>query len=217
MKSLAGKAVTVYLAEEKPPLRLEGRIAEAADGLLEVRLARRELSALKSILKRTLRVEVEYVEGRDVWGMPCRLESYGTAFPPVLVLRPAGSARMVHRRRHERYPTNLPARIVSSTVGSHADASGAAETWKDGRLINLSRGGAGFALPLETTRAFTSPFPTGSEVSLQFVAGEMVRPRSRVVRCEEGPDSVVLGLEFLDLTNHDATCLERYLGTLSKH
>lgn len=214
MRSLVGRAVVSYLAEEKPPLRLEGRIDDSRDDMLEVRLARRELSSLKEVLRRTLKVTVEYVEGRDVYGVPCRLETYGVAFPPVLVLRPTGPARLIHRRRHERYVTSLPVRLISvpRTTGVKG---GPAEEWEDGRLINLSAGGAAVSLPREVADGFPPAFTPGSELTLQFVAREMVKPRARVVRREEAPEALLLGVEFLPLASHDATSLNAYLNQLT--
>jgi hypothetical protein len=214
MRSLVGRAVTVYLAEENPPLRLEGRIDDARDDLLEVRLARRELSSLKTVLHRTLRVEVEYVEGREVWGMPCRLETYGTAFPPVLVLKPVGTSRVVHRRRHERHATNLPVKVILGP-GLEAPKPAGPEEWEDGRLVNLSQGGAAVMLRPELAEAYPSPCALGSNVQLQFVVTELVKPRARVVRREEAPDTLVLGFEFAPLSTHDDTVLNGYLRRLN--
>ncbi len=216
MKSLVGRAVTVYLAEEVPPLRLEGRIDDSRDGVLEVRLARRELHSLKQVLRRTLRVELEYVEGREVWGLPCRLENFATAFPPVLALHPSGSPRLVHRRRHERYTTNLPARLIYDSTEHRKDVAAARDAWEDGRLVNLSQGGAAACLPRTLEQTLPRAFAPGSELFLQFVASELVKPKVRVVRQEEGPDALVLGLEFVTLNSHDAATLNTYLRQLSE-
>lgn len=217
MNSLVGKAVAVYLVEEEPRIKLEGRIEEARDGLLEVRLARRDLSSLKGVLKRTLRTELEYVDGREVWGMPCRLESYGTLFPPVLVVRPTGGARLIHRRRHQRHATNLPVRVIARAGEDWSDSAVTKESWEDGRLVNLSRGGAAVSLPLAPGQGTGPAHAAVNEVMLQFVAGEMITARSRVMRREMGPEALILGVEFLTLSNHDFTCLEKYLSALERH
>ncbi|MDI6870411.1 MAG: PilZ domain-containing protein [Bacillota bacterium] len=216
MRSLVGHAVTVYLTEETPPLRLEGRIEEERDGLLEIRLARRELSSLKDVLRRTLRAEVEYAEGRDVWGMSCRLERYATAFPPVVVLRPAGGPRLLHRRRHARYATNLPVRLIIPSPRGEAEDTRNEERWYEGRMVNLSQGGAGVVLPRALADSDPPLFTPGQDVVLQFVASKLVKPRAKVVRREEGPDVLVLGLEFHSLTSHDTFSLDSYLTGLAR-
>ncbi|MGE5554579.1 MAG: PilZ domain-containing protein [Betaproteobacteria bacterium] len=213
MGSLVGHAVTVYLTEETPPLRLEGRVEEERDGQLEVRLARCELSPLRRILARTLRVDVEYAAGREVWGMACRLENYGIAFPPIFRLRPMGSPRLLHRRRHARHFTNLPVRLLVRAA-KEAGTEEAVETWYDGRLVNLSQGGAGVALPRVLADGDPRLFALGQEIELQFIAVEVVKPLARVVRRELGPDSLLLGLEFTSLTSHDTFALDSYLGQL---
>lgn len=212
MRSLVGHAVTVYLAEENPPLRLEGRIDDSRDDVLEVRLARRELSSLKAVLRRTLRVEMEYVDGREVWGVICRLETYGTAFPPVLMLKPIGIPRIVHRRRHERYSINLPIRVV--LAGDQAAPDVEPEKWEDGRLVNLSQGGVAVALRQELAKEFG--YGLGTSLSLQFVVNELIAPRAKVMRREETPDGLMLGLEFAPLSVHDESVLNGYLGHLSQ-
>ncbi len=213
MESLVGHAVTVCLAEETPPLRLEGRIEDERDGLLEVRLVRRELTSLKSILSRTLRVDLEYARAREVWGMTCRLEKYGLAFPPVLLLRPAGGPRLVHRRRHPRYATNLPVRLSGGSAGE-ARRTEADGPWHEGRMVNLSRGGAAVALSPALAEGDWRLFTPGQETTLQFVATEVIRPRARVVRRELSTETLVLGLEFVSLTSHDTFSLDSYLAKL---
>ncbi|HHW15626.1 MAG TPA: hypothetical protein GXX28_11940, partial [Firmicutes bacterium] len=69
MESLMGRIVTVHLVEEDPPLRLDGRVDDELDGLVEVRLRRIDASALSPVFRRTLRVELEYVDGQNVWGV----------------------------------------------------------------------------------------------------------------------------------------------------
>jgi hypothetical protein len=213
MESLVGHAVTVCLAEETPPFRLEGRIEDDRDGLLEVRLVCRELTSLKKILVRTLRIDLEYARAREVWGMTCRLERYGLAFPPVVLLRPAGTPRLVHRRRHPRYATNLPVRLSGQPTGE-ANNQGLAGTWHEGRLVNLSRGGAAVALPPALSESDLRLLSPGQETSLQFVAARIVRPRGRIVRRELNAETMILGLEFVSLTSHDTLSLDAYLAKL---
>ncbi|MGE5509375.1 MAG: PilZ domain-containing protein [Chitinophagales bacterium] len=202
MKSLVGRAVMVCLSEENPPVRLEGRVSDQREALLEVRLARREMASLRSVLRRTIRLELEYVEGREVYAIPCNLETYGTAFPPALIARPTGAPRLISRRRHERFATNLPLRVVVD----EADGTTAPEKWAEGRLVNLSQGGAAISLPGLLHR--------GTTVTLQFVAREMVRPRGKIIRVEEGDGCKLFGVEFLTLSTHDQTCLSNYLSSL---
>lgn len=202
MKSLVGRAVMICLSEENPLVRLEGRVSDERESLLEVRLARRDVTNLRPVLRHTIRLELEYVEGREVYSLPCRLETYGTAFPPALVVRPAGAARLVSRRRHERYATNLPLRVVVQD-GSEP---GGPESWAEGRLLNLSQGGAAISL--------TDQLGRGTPVTLQFVVREMIRPHGRITRVEEGDGCRLFGVEFLPLSQHDQTCLTNFLSTL---
>lgn len=208
MKTLVGWSVTVYLPEEDPPVRLEGRVYDERDGVLEVRLAGREVRFISKVVQRTLKVDLEYVEGREVWGVTCRVEAFGSGYPPTLMLRPHGGPRVVSRRRYERFSTNLPARLVHPPAKG-ADAAG--ETWDDVRLINLSQGGAGVSLSHAAAESRGKALTPGNEVTLQFVASELIRPRTRIVRRDETPDAVVLGLEFHSLSSHDATALDHYL------
>lgn len=206
MESLIGRTVSVHLVEENPPLRLEGRVDDERDGLVEVRLRRIDPPALAPVFRRTLHVELECVDQANVWGTLCVVESYGLVFPPVLWLRAAGKRRLVQRRRHQRHPTDLPACLVYLDDPQ--------ERRQEGRLIDLSLGGAALVVTPEAAPADPWPMAPGGEAFLQFVAGEVVRPRSRVVRCAAGAERILYGLEFLAVSPHDATVLHAYLEHL---